>query len=100
MQAAFPTSSSESFQVFATEYTGYNMDSVADMVRAHGRESMAIVLTNPHEDEYLFYAEPYRDANEEFPEMGDVYTIHPDKRIVLYTRGEFEACFRWHSEGA
>ena len=87
----------ETFQVRVIEYDGTNIQEVSNFIKQYGIKSQSQLVSNEG-SQYIMYAKPWHKANEEIPQKGDRYTIHPDRSCYIYTSGEFEANFKPVSE--
>lgn len=83
----------ESFQVRMIECDGTNIDKISNFIKQYGIKSQSIV-TSKNGVTHIVYAQPWHKADEEQPQKGDKYCIHPDKQCYIYTAGEFEANFK------
>ena len=87
----------KSFQVRVIEYDGTNIQDVCNFIKQYGIElqSVSVIQEGINNNAlYLLYVHPWNKANEEEPQKGDKYTIHPDRSCHIYTAGEFEANFK------
>jgi len=83
----------ESVPVEFIQYTG-NIKEVADFLMQHKVPHGNQVAKNDYGNPFLCVADSYRDVDEESPNEGDYFIIFPNKKVILYTPGEFEACFK------
>ena len=81
------------FQIRVIEYTGNNIEDISNFIKQYGIKSQSQLVIDKGV-QYIMYAKPWHKANEEAPQKGDRYTIHPDKQCYVYTAGEFEANFK------
>ena len=83
------------FQCQWIEYDGKNIKDISHMIADYSIPSLSVTDENEKGEKYIVCAYPYRDAFEEYPEVGDIYAVHLDtQEVYLYTNEEFHARFK------
>ena len=97
MKHTITNSYNGTFQVNVIEYDGTNIGRVSLFIKQYGTEIQSVLVSQKHINNnalYLMYVPPWGKADEEDPQKGDRYCIHPDKQCYIYTSGEFFANFK------
>ena len=82
------------FQARVIEYNGTNIAEISMFIKQYGSDIQSVLVARNSDTMYLMYVKPWNNADEENPQKGDRYCIHPDKQCYIYTSGEFEANFK------
>jgi len=84
----------ESVPVNMVQYTGHNLREIGEYLVSLKVPSGDQMMGNGKNSVFICIADSYGDVDEEDPQVGDIFIIFPNKKVVLYTSAEFEANFK------